>query len=439
MRISRPFLSVAACSVVLVLGTVLGIHLIPYLPRPGGQFQVGTVQWSVDREGEGLLPLARGGCPLSVQVWYPAEPSTGRGRAPYDFAGAGLLSCARWVRTSATTNAALSSRLARYPVLLSLPGWNGLRGENTTFVQDLASRGFVIAAIGYDDPACAGVDISAGGAVATDIDFSSRLRSNTLAVAHEKINRVAEGASRVIDALQALNRADPAGRFGGRLTSIGSGLWDIRSAARSLCNCAARDKRVKAAVNVDGWLFDAALGGWIKQPFMFISDDTPAPSSADLYSPDPRRRYPAVLDETTDRRMKNAFAMHGGVRVTVLGSTHLDFSDVAYLSRLALLEGRRPDGAIIRTAANYSAAFFGQITEWRVSPAIFQSDSGRSVADMGLSLAQGNCTRVGRPTCSRWPNPDWDRVSAPARLILPAEEGGDVTRNSYPTPTVGSR
>ena len=83
---------------------------------------------------------------------------------------------------------------ARYPVLLSLPGWNGLRGENTTFVQDLASRGFVIAAIGYDDPACAGVDVSAGGAVATDMDFSSEAAfEHTLAVAHEKINRVAEG------------------------------------------------------------------------------------------------------------------------------------------------------------------------------------------------------------------------------------------------------
>ena len=66
--------------------------------------------------------------------------------------------------------------------------------------------------------------------------------------------------------------------------------------------------------------------------------------------------------------MKNAFAMHGGVMVTVLGSSHLDFSDVAYLSRVALLKRRRPDGAIIRTAANYAAGFFRQISEWRKSP-----------------------------------------------------------------------
>ncbi|HEY1781872.1 MAG TPA: hypothetical protein VGG79_15835 [Roseiarcus sp.] len=354
---------------VLVLGTVLGIPLIPYLPPPGGQFLVGTAQWSLDREGKGSLPLARGGCRLSARLWYPAEPSTGSGRAPYDSAGAGLLSGARWVRTSATANAALSSRLTRYPVLLSLPGWDGARGENTAFVQDLASHGFVIAAIGYDDPACAGVDISSRGAVATDMDFSSEAAfERTLAVAHEKIDRVAEAASHVIDALQALDGADPAGRFGGRLdlNRLGVVGYSLGGAiAMQLCG---RDMRVKAAVNVDGWFFDAVPGGWIKQPLMIIGDDAPMPPPTDLDSLDPERRYPAVLDYAHDRRLMDAFGEHGGVLVTVLGSSHLDFSDAAYLSRITLLEGRRPDGAIIRTAADYSAAFFGQVLNGETSP-----------------------------------------------------------------------
>ena len=366
VRISGEFLSVGAFGAVLVLGAVLGIHLIPYLPPPTGQFQVGTALWSAF--GEGSAPSARSGCPLSVQLWYPAEPGTGSGRAPYYSAGAGVLSGARWVRTGATLNAALSSRLARYPVLLSLPGWDGARGENTAFVQDLASRGFVIAAIGYDDPACAGVDVSAGAA-ATNSDFSSPAAfEHTLAVAHQKINRVAQGASRVVDALEALNGADPAGRFRGRLDLNRLGVVGYSLGGAIAMQLCWRDKRVKAVVNIDGWFFDAAPGGWIKQPLMFISDDTPAPTPADLDSPDPTRRYPAVLDDTTERRMKNAFAMHGGVMVTVLGSSHLDFSDAAYLSRVTLLERRRPDGAIIRTAANYAAGFFGQILNGDKSP-----------------------------------------------------------------------
>jgi hypothetical protein len=65
--------------------------------------------------------------------------------------------------------------------------------------------------------------------------------------------------------------------------------------------------------------------------------------------------------------MSSELAKHGGVAVTVIGSDHQDFSDMAYLSRLALLQGRRGDGAAIRTAADYSAAFFGQILNGEAS------------------------------------------------------------------------
>jgi dienelactone hydrolase len=252
---------------------------------------------------------------------------------------------------------------------VSLPGWAGLRSENTTFVQDLASRGFIVAGIGYDDLACAGVDRSAGAAAATDMDFSSQAAfEHTLGVAHQKIERVAEAASHVIDALAVLDRVDPNGRFRGRfdLDRVGVVGYSLGGAiAVQLCW---RDERVKAAVNIDGWLFDAAPGGWIEQPFMFISDDGPPATSADLSNPNPAHRYHAILDDTADRRMTSELARHGGVAVTVLGSDHLDFSDAAHLSRVALLRGRRPDGAAIRTVADYSAAFFGQVLNGDASP-----------------------------------------------------------------------
>jgi dienelactone hydrolase len=368
-RVSRKLPSVAAACAALVCGIVMGVHLIPHLPSPAGPFQVGTVLWGINRSGTGSLPSVPGGCPVSVQLWYPAEPGSGDGRAPYRPNGAGLFSAERWVRTGATLNAALSSHRTRYPVLLSFPGWAGVRDENTTFVQDLASRGFIVAGIGYDDPACAGVDRSGGITVATDMDFSSQTAfERTLGVAHQKIERVAKAASHIIDALEVLNRVDPDRRFDGRLDldRIGVVGYSLGGAiAMQLCW---RDDRLKAAVNIDGWFFDAAPGGWIEQPFMFISDDGPAATSADLRNPNPVHRYHAILDDMADRRMSSELAKQGGVAVTVFGSDHLDFSDMAYLSRLALLRGRRPDGGAIRTVADYSAAFFGQILNGEVSP-----------------------------------------------------------------------
>ena len=175
-----------------------------------------------------------------MQLWYPAEPGSGDGRAPYRPAGAALFSAARWVRTGATLNAALSSRRIRYPVLLSLPGWAGSRGENTTFVQDLASRGFIVAAVGYDDPACAGVDGSAGDASATDMDFSSQAAfERTVGVAHQKIAESRRSGLAVIDALELWIASDPDGRFARPARPrIASALSDIPWAARSPCSCA---------------------------------------------------------------------------------------------------------------------------------------------------------------------------------------------------------
>ena len=87
------------------------------------------------------------------------------------------------------------------------------------------------------------------------------------------------------------------------------------------------DSRTKAAIDLDGWLFDAAGGGWIKQPFLVIGSDGPASTTGAPAADDPNRRYPSILDEETDRRMKAAFAKFGGGETTIVASVHDDFSD----------------------------------------------------------------------------------------------------------------
>ena len=182
----------AGCALLVVV-VVLGIRLAPYLPPPAGPFQVGTVLWDTIAPVRALLCRA-GCCPLSVQLWYPAEPGTGDGLAPYRPEGAALLSAARWVRTGAILNAALSSHQVRYPVLVSLPGWAGCAARTPRSCRiwpAVASslRGSVM----MIRHVRAWIDRLAIPA-ATDMDFSSQAAfEHTLGVAHQKIERVAEG------------------------------------------------------------------------------------------------------------------------------------------------------------------------------------------------------------------------------------------------------
>jgi pimeloyl-ACP methyl ester carboxylesterase len=211
--------------------------------------------------------------------------------------------------------------------------------------------------------------VDASNAAATGLDLSSPAAfEHTVGVAHQKITRVSGAASQVIDALETLDRSDPAGRFRGRLEldRIGVVGYSLGGAiAMQLCW---RDHRLKAAVNIDGWLFDAAPGGWIEQPLMIISDSTPPPTSADLGSSDLGHRYSAILGDTDARRIASNFAKRGGVYLVAVDSEHGDFNDMVYLRRRAWLLGPRANGAAIRNAANYSAAFFGQILSGEESP-----------------------------------------------------------------------
>ena len=317
---------------VIVLGiggltavAALAIHAQPKLPAPAGPFPVGVVDGDLDSPEEATLTSDARSCGITTRLWFPAEPGTGRGRAPYDTGKTSLLSAERWITTSAVLDAQVATVEPRYPVLLFFPGWDGKRATYAAIVQDLASRGFVVAAIGYDSEDCARPDRGRLAAT-TDMDFSSAAAfKRTVQVADTKITRVASSATRVLDALEDLDRRDRQGRFTGRLD-----LSRIAAIGHSLGGAIALqiawlDPRIKAAIDLDGWLFDAAPEGWIRQPFLIMGSDGPAPPPYDPAKDAPQRRYRSILDEETARRLHTEFARFGGVQITINASRHEDF------------------------------------------------------------------------------------------------------------------
>jgi dienelactone hydrolase len=346
------------------------VRIYPELPPPAGSFPVGTTRWDAGLGGAAGSAPDAGRCSVTVQLWYPAEPGTGVGPVPYDWGDEGFLSAARWVKTGANLDAAVAAAQARYPVLLYFPQWGGGPVPYAAMARDLASRGFIVAVVGYDAPDCASPDGAATPLGTGDLDFSSAAAfARTVEMADTKITRVALSAARVLDALEALDRDDPRSRFAGRLDLSRTAAIGHSLGGAIALQVAWLDARIKAAIDLDGWLFDAARGGWPQQPVLVMSSDGGGASTTDdPDSADPNRRYPSILDVESGQRISAGFAKFGGVEATIGHSMHEDFSDSPYLSRAAAFLGRRPDGHVIRAAGDCAVTFLESVFRGDASP-----------------------------------------------------------------------
>lgn len=317
------------------------------LPTPTGKFPLGTV----------ALPLSA----PNIQLWYPAAGSSTPQGPRYD-PDSSWRSSHWWRRVDAGVGVALAAARHRYPVLLFLPGWAGRRADNTALVQELASHGFVVVAIGYQDATCPPqMDLT------TPTAFAATCRR-----AQQRLTAVASGCVSVIDALSVLNQADPVGRFTDRLNLTRLGVIGHSFGGTIAVQLAAIDPRVTAVVDIDGWLFDAAPN-WIKQPFLFIADDPERAAGAHTSADDPVRRHTEILATQTTQRWQRGIRDHGGWSVTIRGAQHDDFADFVYLGWRASLLGRKPDGSAIRQAARCATLVFAAAWDGASAPELEQS------------------------------------------------------------------
>jgi hypothetical protein len=136
------------------------------LPAPTGTFGIGrvTVLWTDPSRIEPLAPN-RNPRELLVDIWYPADSETGAGAeylnvtaferalgvdglrkqlgGAYDAIKAGA------VRTHAVAGAPFARSIKRSPVLLFSPGGGMIREVYAAQLEELASHGYIVAAISH--------------------------------------------------------------------------------------------------------------------------------------------------------------------------------------------------------------------------------------------------------------------------------------------------
>ncbi|SDJ30096.1 Platelet-activating factor acetylhydrolase, isoform II [Nonomuraea maritima] len=322
----------------------------PYLPEPTGPHPVGTTSLYLKDTSrpDPWVPSVRAR-ELMVSLWYPAG-SPGRKRAPYmtpkeselllksgEITSVPADTLSR-TRTNAYTDAQPAGRRHGLPLVVLSPGHTKPRSELTALAEDLASRGYVVAAIDhtYENVATTFPDGRVTTCVTCEMD-------KTPAWWEKLVKGRAADVSFVLDQLTGSRPAWKGARLidPSRIAMAGHSVGGASAIAAML-----KDSRVRAGIDIDGTTEVTIPGSGLARPFLFLgkpSTYTPGQGEA------------AATWERDWKRLK------GWKRwLLVTGAEHTSFTDLGVLvDQLGIEDGADISGArALQITRTYVAAFF---------------------------------------------------------------------------------
>ncbi|MCC5579781.1 alpha/beta hydrolase [Microtetraspora sp. AC03309] len=291
----------------------------PYLPEPTGPHPVGTTSLRLEDTSrpDPWVPEAKTR-ELMVSLWYPAKSRTGR-RAPYVtpkeselvLKGKGVTGVPSDVlsrtRTHAFSGAEPAGRGHTLPLVVLSPGFTDPRSSLTALAEELASRGYVVAGIDhtYETFATTFPDGRLATCAACELDVDD--------FGKKAVQNRAVDVSFVIDQLtgphpkwEGASLIDPS-----RIAMAGASLGGASAAETML-----KDSRVRAGINMDGFMSAPIPASGVARPFLFLGQS--------LHSP-------GGQDATWDRDWEH---LTGWKRWLVVdGAVHSSFSDYDLLAQ----------------------------------------------------------------------------------------------------------
>jgi predicted dienelactone hydrolase len=253
----------------------------PVLPAPTGHHRVGVLPLHlVDPTRPDPWVPTQTVRELMVSLWYPAARRAHHPPAPW-------LPPAAWTRFTQDlgvtpdvvqvplTHGAVGAPVARQrggrPVVLYSPGLGGTRDSATALVEELVSRGYIVATIDHTHESSP-VEFPGGRVETTAIpEPTPQIIEQAVAI------RVADTRF-VLDTLTALNsgtnpdadqRPLPAGLRGAmRLSDVG--MFGHSLGGATAAAAMHEDPRIHAGVNLDGTLFGPVIHAGLDRPFMLV-------------------------------------------------------------------------------------------------------------------------------------------------------------------------
>lgn len=224
-----------------------------------------------------------------------------------------------------------SATIARpYPLIIYVPGWGGNRGESDVLLSDIASAGFVVAAaddISRDPPDPATDPADEVVRIGEFRAFSAQDLAQFPEVSERRTRLGYDKVARLIDALtQPTLRTMP---FPIDASSIGVVGYSFGGAVAA--TALVRDPRVRAAVNLDGWVVDTPAASGVPRPLLALYarlDLHPSPASVSAAT------YHVAELARRDFGVLLALSRSSAAEVRLIGGAeHGDFTDARYAGR----------------------------------------------------------------------------------------------------------
>ncbi|MFF2351066.1 alpha/beta hydrolase family protein [Kitasatospora sp. NPDC058115] len=334
---------------------------VPVFPEPTGRFAVGTrvVQWTDQDRPETATPDPGDRRTVVVQLWYPAQhsaPGTPRARylgrteqeartvagalARYSGLPGFLVDGVPRARTHAVPDAPAARDGARFPVVLFSPGLGGVRTQNTAWAEELASHGYVVAALDHPYDSAA-VVLADGRTITTEVASTGDDDEDDRRAAETARIRAAD-LGFVLTRLVGLDRGEGDDPLTGRLDTGRAAVTGHSLGGAAALRAARQDARFAAVIDLDGYPRDPERLPF-HQPALALTQAI-GPGTDERYIP--RLTEVLTLDTTTSYRL------------TVPGAAHLTFMDgPLYLPPVPSLVGSlgRTEGA--RIVAGATLAF----------------------------------------------------------------------------------
>jgi predicted dienelactone hydrolase len=320
-----------ACAGLIATGPVAAWAFpVPAFPEPSGSFAVGTrvVQWTDAHRPETFTADPHDRRTVVVQLWYPARNSpAGTQRAQYLgrdeqetrivsgalARGAGLpgflLDGLAHARTHAVFNAPVAGGGGRFPLVLFSPGSGGTRTQNTAWAEELASHGYVVAALDHPYDSAAVVLTDGRTIHARTVSSGNRDKDAVLAAGWTAVR--AADLSFVLTQLDRLDTGRITDPLTGRLDTSRVAVTGHSMGGAAALQAARRDHRFDAVIDLDGYPHGPTSPA-LSQPTLALTS---------TITPDTDPRYIPSLTQALRSNTATSY------RLTVPGTAHLTFTD----------------------------------------------------------------------------------------------------------------